>query len=415
MAQSIGRPSTSTDGAFVRDTSAVNLVDLGILALFAFALVAGWNTGFFPQLLGLAGAALGGLAIALALPYARDLLDPIDPAVRAVGVLTLLLVAIGVGEGIGSGLGSVVKQRISGGVLGGLDKLSGALIGIAQGILVIWLVGGALAAGPIPRLAAQAQHSWFIRSIDGVLPPPTSFVDELGRWLDATGLPDVFVGLEPFPAAPVDTPTNPEADRIARVAEASTVRVQAAACDRISTGTGFVIGRGGYLVTNAHVVAGSTAVVVGFDGGSPVDATVVLFDPRLDVALLHAPDLRAAPLIFAASNPARGTKGAALGHPGGAPLRVIPAAVSNTYQAEGRDIYGAGRVTREIVELRAEINRGDSGGPLVLPDGTVGGVVYAEALSDPTVGYALSPVEVASRVVPAIGHTVTVSTGSCIR
>ena len=401
--------------AMVRDTSAVNLVDLGILALFAFALVAGWNTGFFPQLLGLAGAALGGLVIALALPYARSLLDPIDPAVRALGVLTLLLVAIAVGEGIGSGLGSMVKQRISGGVLGGLDKLSGALIGIAQGILVIWLVGGALAAGPIPRLAAQAQHSWFIRSIDGVLPPPTSFVDELGRWLDATGLPDVFIGLEPFPAAPVDTPTNPEADRIARVAEASTVRVQAAACDRISTGTGFVIGRGGYLVTNAHVVAGSTAVVVGFDGGSPVDATVVLFDPRLDVALLHAPDLRAAPLIFAASNPARGTKGAALGHPGGAPLRVIPAAVSNTYLAEGRDIYGSGRVTREIVELRAEINRGDSGGPLVLPDGTIGGVVYAEALSDPTVGYALSPVEVASRVVPAIGHTVTVSTGSCIR
>lgn len=393
----------------------MNLVDLGILALFAFALVAGWNTGFFPQLLGLAGAALGGLAIALALPYARDLLDPIDPAVRAVGVLTLLLVAIGVGEGIGSGLGSVVKQRISGGVLGGLDKLSGALIGIAQGILVIWLVGGALAAGPIPRLAAQAQHSWFIRSIDGVLPPPTSFVDELGRWLDATGLPDVFIGLEPFPAAPVDTPTNPEADRIARVAEASTVRVQAAACDRISTGTGFVIGRGGYLITNAHVVAGSTAVVVGFDGSSPVDATVVLFDSQLDVALLHAPDLRAAPLIFAASNPARGTKGAALGHPGGAPLRVIPAAVSNTYQAEGRDIYGSGRVTREIVELRAAINRGDSGGPLMLPDGTVGGVVYAEALSDPSVGYALSPVDVASRVVPAIGRTVTVSTGSCIR
>ena len=393
----------------------MNFIDLGILAMFAFALVAGWNTGFFPQILGLAGAALGGLVVALALPSARSLLDPIDPAARALGVLTLLLVAIGLGEGLGSGLGSMVKRRMGGGVLGGLDKLSGALIGIAQGILVIWLVGGALAAGPIPRLAAQAQHSWFIRSIDGVLPPPTSFVDELGRWLDATGLPDVFIGLEPFPAAPVDTPTNPEADRIARVAEASTVRVQAAACDRISTGTGFVIGRGGYLVTNAHVVAGSTAIVVGFDGGSPVSATVVLFDPKLDVALLRAPDLRAAPLIFAATNPARGTKGAALGHPGGAPLRAIPAAVSNTYQAEGRDIYGSGRVTREIVELRAEINRGDSGGPLMLPDGTVGGVVYAEALSDPTVGYALSPVDVASRVVPSIGRTVQVSTGGCIQ
>ena len=46
-------------------------------------------------------------------------------------------------------------------------------------------------------------------------------------------------------------------------------------------------------------------------------------------------------------------------------------------------------MTRPILELRAEIDQGDSGGPLVLADGTVGGVVFAEARTDEEVGYAL--------------------------
>ena len=147
-----------------------------------------------------------------------------------------------------------------------------------------------------------------------------------------------------------------------------------------------MVGKGGYLVTNAHVVAGAKAVVVAFDGDRPSDAAVVLFDPKLDIAVLRAPAVKAPALAFATSDPPRGTVGAALGHPGGAPLRVIPAAVTDSYSAEGRDLYGTDRVIRRIVELRADIERGDSGGPLVLPDGTVGGVVYAEALSDPSVG-----------------------------
>jgi len=264
-------------------------------------------------------------------------------------------------------------------------------------------------------MAAQAQRSFVIRTISSVLPPPTAYVDQLATWLDATGLPELFIGLQPFPAAPVDRPSDTQAERIAQAAEASTLVVRATACGRVSTGTGFVVGRGGYVVTNAHVVAGSKAVLVGFDGGSPVDADVVLFDPNLDIAVLRAPDVKAPALAFAATDPARGTVGAALGHPGGAPLRVIPAAVSDSYSAEGRDLYGTGRVTRRIVELRADIERGVSGGPLVLPDGTVGGVVYAEALSDPSVGYALAPVAVAGRVRPAIGTTAKASTGVCTR
>ena len=88
------------------DTSRVNLIDVGIVVLLAFGLIAGWRSGFFPQLLGLAGAAAGGVLVVLALPYLHDLLDGVDPTLRAITVLVALLAAIGIGEAIGSSIGA---------------------------------------------------------------------------------------------------------------------------------------------------------------------------------------------------------------------------------------------------------------------------------------------------------------------
>jgi S1-C subfamily serine protease len=145
-----------------------------------------------------------------------------------------------------------------------------------------------------------------------------------------------------------------------------------------------------------------------------VDARVVLFDPLLDVALLRTPDLHAPPLRFAVNDPGRGTAGAALGYPRGGALTIVPAAVTGEYRATGRDIYGESRVDRDILELRAQIDRGDSGGPFVLRDGTIGGLVFAEARTDPDVGYALSPTSVAVRIAPAIGRSASADTGACL-
>ena len=89
--------------------------------------------------------------------------------------------------------------------------------------------------------------------------------------------------------------------------------------------------------------------------------------------------------------------------------------MTGAYAATGRDIYDQAIVTRRVLELRAQIDRGDSGGPFVLPDGTVGGLIFAEARTDPDVGYALSPTAVAIRVAPALGRTGPVDTGACLR
>jgi S1-C subfamily serine protease len=254
-----------------------------------------------------------------------------------------------------------------------------------------------------------------VRTLAGILPPPTEFAVGLGRWLNDSGLPDVFVGFEPLPAPPVERPADPVARAIAAVAEASTLKVSAGTCGLTSVGTGFVVASE-YVVTNAHVVAGAAppGIRVNAGGGQTLDAVPVLFDPELDVALLHVPGLRAIALQFARVDPERGTVGATLGYPGGGALTIAPAAVTSRYMATGHDIYDKREVSREIIELRAEIDRGDSGGPLILADGTVGGVVFAEARTNPDVGYALSPTAVALAIRPGIMRTKAVDTGACL-
>src|ERR1019366_9374841 len=132
---------------------------------------------------------------------------------------------------IGSLAGREIRAWFAGGVFGRIDSGAGGLLGLTQGLLVIWLAGGLLAAGPLPTLANQAQRSLAIQTLNRVLPPPTEIAGELGRWLDASGLPRVFVGIEPFPAAPVDLPPDPAVRAIAEKAIPSTVEVDGVACN----------------------------------------------------------------------------------------------------------------------------------------------------------------------------------------
>ncbi len=389
------------------------MLDLVIAGALVLALVAGIRSGALPQVLGLLGAGAGiVLAISL-LPLLSGQLNGLDPELRALAVLVILFMALGIGETIGSAAGNYLRLRMGPGFLDSLDRAGGGLFGLCQALLIVWLVGGLIATSDLPALSAQAQRSVAIRTLDSMLPPPSSLTGDLRRFLNASGLPDLFVGLEPLPAPPVEAPGSTQANAIARAAIASTVEVEASACGFQLTGTGFVV-HPGYVVTNAHVIAGGHGIgVSGADGIH--DATPVLFDPELDVAVLHVPDLNAPALRFATTVPPRGTVGAALGHPLGGPLTILPAAVTRDYQAVGSDLYGRAGIVRSVLEIQAAIRRGDSGGPFVLADGTVGGVVFAEARNAVNVGYALAAPDVATDVAPAIGRSQAVDTGPCIQ
>jgi S1-C subfamily serine protease len=391
----------------------VNPLDLLAIAMLVLAIVLGVRSGALPQLLGLLGAAVAALTGLAVLPAVTPILDSVPAAIRAVIVLSVLLGLVGLGEAVGGSFGRAASKALGDGLLGALDRVGGALVGAAQAILILWLAGGVIASGPFPNLAALAQRSSALRAVDTFLPPPTEIVVELGRILDDSGLPDVFIGLEQLPAPDIDLPSDALARQIGARAAPSVLRVIADGCDQRSSGSSFVVAPK-YLVTNAHVVVGADSILVQTSGNS-YKATPVLIDTELDVALLYAPGVKAPALTFVSTEPGRGTIGAGIGYPGGGNETVEPATVAAVYYATGLDVTGKSRVTRRILELRSRVRPGDSGGPLVLQNGTVGGVVFAESKVDPAVGYALSPQQVWQRVSPAIGRTAAVAPGPCIR
>ena len=300
----------------------MNPLDLVAVLLVAIGLILGFRSGALPQIGGLLGAIGGAAIFILLLPPLTDPLASIDAGMRPFVVLGALLIVVVLGESIGSTIGRRLAKGLGTGVLSAADRVLGAVVGLAQALLIIWLVGGLLAFGPIERLTEAAQTSRAIRALNAVLPAPGDFAMELGRMLDSTGLPAVFVGFEPLPQAPVDLPDDPTARRLATAALASTVKVSATACGYTSVGTGFAVSTED-VVTNAHVVAGSgrRSIKVLDPGGRLHDGVAVFFDPALDIAVIHAPGLGANPLRFATHDPSRGSIGATLGFPGVASSR----------------------------------------------------------------------------------------------
>jgi S1-C subfamily serine protease len=190
------------------------------------------------------------------------------------------------------------------------------------------------------------------------------------------------------------------------------VRVTGLGCGREQLGSGFFVADHA-VVTNAHVVAGVDTVSID-SGGRAFSATVVLYDPQQDVAVLRVPDTSQPALRLAGQTPERGTDAVALGFPGGGPLAFVPAVVTQAFDAAGPDIYNSGSTSRQIVELRADVQRGDSGGPLIVAPGVAGGIVFGASRTNAAVGYAISANSVATEIRQATGNVGAVTSGACL-
>jgi S1-C subfamily serine protease len=390
---------------------AVTLLDLALLAILALTVAVGAWAGFLPQLFGLVGGALGfgvGLLVTGALQHAIQSLP--QPS-RAFLALSFLLVLTLLGEGLGSAAGSRLRLAMRDRFLGALDMAGGMLIGLAQGILAIWVAAGLILAGALPSLATATNRSVVVRAINDVLPPPGGVAMRVAGLLGTLDFPPLFEGFEPSPAPPLDLPGRGVVRDLALSGEASTVQVVVDGCGREQLGTGFFVAAH-VVVTNAHVVAGGDTISVAHDGDVHA-ATLVLFDPRQDVAVLRVPTDDAPALRLASSPPQRGTQAAALGHPGGGPLTAIAAVVTTEFTARGPDIYGSQSVNRDIVELRADVRRGDSGGPLLTSRGVVGGIVFGASRVEPDVGYAIAASSVATEIREGAARTGAVGSGAC--
>lgn len=391
-----------------------NVLDGLLVVVGLLALLRGWRQGALAQLLAFGGLVLGLLAGAWAAPRITAWFVDEPGGGAALLSLGLLAVAILVGQGIGLNLGLRLRRGADRVGAGTVDRVLGLGVGVAGTALVVWLLGGVFAQGPIPAVAEQVRGSEIIGALDRALPPTPDVVGQVSAYLDQQGFPPVFSGLGGEIAAPPVPATADSAVRAAAAAgQPSTVRIRATGCGAaVGFGSGFVVAPG-FVVTNAHVVAGFDRLAVQDTTGG-YEAEPILVDAALDVAVLSARDLGAPAIAWTDATVDRGDDGATLGFPGGSTdLVVEPATVRARVDALGRDVYGDASVRREVLVLAAAVERGDSGGPFVTADGQVGGVVFAGAPDGSPTGYALTAEQVRPVVDDAIARDVPVGTGDC--
>jgi S1-C subfamily serine protease len=141
-----------------------------------------------------------------------------------------------------------------------------------------------------------------------------------------------------------------------------------------ATGSGFVIDRGGDILTNNHVVEGASRVTVSFADNHTVRATVVGKDASTDLALLKVdPEgLKLDPLPLGSSKDVQvGDPTIAIGNPFGLDRTLTTGVVS----AKQRQIQAPnGFAINNVIQTDAAINPGNSGGPLIDAAGRVIGI-----------------------------------------
>ena len=143
--------------------------------------------------------------------------------------------------------------------------------------------------------------------------------------------------------------------------------------EKASIGTGVILTEDGYVVTNAHVIAGGLSAWVALDTGEVLDAELVGFDSNEDLALLKLVDGQGLPAARLGDSDACvvGDQVYAIGNPLGAELRGT--LTSGLISAIDRRVTLEGRVMT-MLQTTAALNNGNSGGPLINDQGQVIGI-----------------------------------------
>ncbi len=170
------------------------------------------------------------------------------------------------------------------------------------------------------------------------------------------------------------------------------------------SGSGVIWDTQGHVVTNAHVIAGASALRVTTADHRTVEAALVGVDPSKDLAVLRLsrvpPNLRPIPLGTSADLQV-GQKVFAIGNPFGLDQTLTTGVVS----ALGRSIPAVGGGLIEgVIQTDAAINPGNSGGPLLDSAGRLIGVntaIYSPSGASAGIGFAV-PVDVVAEVVPQL-------------
>lgn len=391
----------------------ITIVDIVLALLVIGRVLVGLREGLIVGLLSLVGLVVGtisGLWVAPQVVAASPELANHRLATSLI-ILVTIIICLVVGHLVFTGIGKALRKTDQ---AHGVDAVLGAVASLLVISMLSWGVLTALRPVAPPRFAAAIDGSAIYQAIDKVIPDeydglPLRTVDAL-----VTFLPSVFNGEEPV--LPV-SPPNEDSVNSTGVAAAgnSVVKVltDAPSCANDSAGSGWVVADD-RVVTNAHVVAGSSKIKVSIKGeGYYQDATLVGIDDDLDLAILSVPNLNAEPLVRAPAL-AAGDDAVAAGFPWGGAYTLSSQRVRDVISAAGSDIYGTDLVNREVYSLRGEVNPGNSGGPLLNTEGQVVGTIFAKSTIDSQTGYALTNAATDAWLDQAATFSQPVSSGACV-
>jgi S1-C subfamily serine protease len=242
-----------------------------------------------------------------------------------------------------------------------------------------------------PALVAGLVAVAFVAGAGGGLLAPNDDTDT-GETTDAEASPVAI-----SPGADLDVPALVDTVESSVVSIESSVEEQWGPYVRQGTGAGTgVVLDDGYIVTNAHVVEGSTAVTITpASGESPRPATLVGLDSAADIAVLHVDDTTGlTPANFAdAAEIGVGDDVIAIGN--ALALEGQLTVTRGIVSATERSIDTASGTLNGLIQTDAAISSGNSGGALVNADGEVVGINTAVAqssggVSASNIGFAIS-------------------------
>ncbi len=251
------------------------------------------------------------------------------------------------------------------------------------------------AATPADTGAGRSGHSWWRWIGVAVLIVAVGVgAFFLGRWAGDDGS-DTAVAVTTTIAATgstIGTTEEPVAD-VAAALSPSVVQIETTS----GLGSGFIYRADGYILTAAHVVAGSNQVTVRLADGTRLDGTVVGADENSDVAVLKVDQTDLPAALVADSDEVRvGQMAIAIGSPWGLDQTVTSGVVSSV----GRTITGSDGIPRTMIQTDAPINPGNSGGALADRHARVIGIndaIYSSSGGSDGVGFAI-PIDTARSV-----------------
>ena len=177
----------------------------------------------------------------------------------------------------------------------------------------------------------------------------------------------------------------------------------------VQTGTGFMWDAAGHVVTNNHVVLGTSAIVVRMSSGETIAADVAGTAPNYDLAVVRLHDTQNLPKPIAVGTSADlqvGQAAFAIGNPFGLDETLTTGVISALHR---RLPTSEGRELADVIQTDAPINPGNSGGPLLDSSGRLIGVttaILSPSGSNAGIGFAI-PVDLVNRIVPELirsGH-----------